>query len=59
MERSFKSRDTKLKPTTINGIEEYLGSELIKGVGTVIAKRIVAHFGTETLDIIETPRLTA
>jgi exodeoxyribonuclease V alpha subunit len=42
------------KPATITGIEKYLGSGLIKGVGPVTAKRIVAHFGTETLEIIET-----
>jgi len=42
------------KPATITGIEKYLGSGLIKGVGPVTAKRIVAHFGLETLDIIET-----
>jgi len=41
------------KPATITGIEKYLGSGLIKGVGYVTAKRIVAHFGLETLDIIE------
>jgi len=41
------------KPATITGIERYLGSGLIKGVGPVTAKRIVAHFGLETLDIIE------
>lgn len=41
------------KPATITGIEKYLGSGLIKGVGPVTAKRIVAHFGTDTLDIIE------
>ncbi|MBE9215036.1 ATP-dependent RecD-like DNA helicase [Plectonema cf. radiosum LEGE 06105] len=41
------------KPATITGIEKYLGSGLIKGVGPVTAKRIVAHFGTETLDIID------
>ncbi len=43
-----------LKPATITGIEKYLGSGLIKGVGPVTAKRIVEHFGLETLDIIET-----
>ncbi len=43
-----------LKPATLTGIEKYLGSGLIKGVGPVTAKRIVAHFGLETLDIIET-----
>jgi exodeoxyribonuclease V alpha subunit len=42
------------KPATITGIEKYLGSGLIKGVGAVTAKRIVAHFGLKTLDIIET-----
>jgi exodeoxyribonuclease V alpha subunit len=42
------------KPATLTGIEKYLGSGLIKGVGPVTAKRIVAHFGIETLDIIET-----
>ncbi|WP_375466842.1 ATP-dependent RecD-like DNA helicase [uncultured Nostoc sp.] len=41
------------KPATLTGIEKYLGSGLIKGVGPVTAKRIVAHFGLETLDIIE------
>lgn len=41
------------KPATLTGIEKYLGSGLIKGVGLVTAKRIVAHFGLETLDIIE------
>ena len=42
-----------IKPATITGMEKYLGSGLIKGVGPVTAKRIVAHFGLETLDIIE------
>lgn len=41
------------KPATITGIEKYLGSGLIKGVGPVTARRIVAHFGLETLNIIE------
>ncbi len=41
------------KPATITGMEKYLGSGLIKGVGPVTAKRIVAHFGLETLEIIE------
>ncbi|HEY9873240.1 MAG TPA: hypothetical protein V6D12_07375, partial [Candidatus Obscuribacterales bacterium] len=41
------------KPATLTGVEKYLGSGLIKGVGPVTAKRIVAHFGLETLDIIE------
>ncbi len=41
------------KPATLTGIEKYLGSGLIKGIGPVTAKRIVAHFGLETLDTIE------
>jgi exodeoxyribonuclease V alpha subunit len=41
------------KPATLTGLEKYLGSGLIKGVGPVTAKRIVAHFGLQTLDIIE------
>jgi exodeoxyribonuclease V alpha subunit len=42
-----------MKPATLTGLEKYLGSGLIKGVGPVTAKRIVAHFGLETLEIIE------
>ncbi len=42
------------KPATLTGIEKYLGSGLIKGVGPVTAKRIVAHFGLQTLEVIET-----
>jgi exodeoxyribonuclease V alpha subunit len=40
-------------PATIAGIEKYLGSGLIKGVGPVTAKRIVEYFGLETLEVIE------
>ena len=40
-------------PSTLEGIQKYLGSGLIKGVGAVSAQRIVAHFGAETLDIID------
>lgn len=41
-------------PATIYGIEKYLGSGLIKGVGPKFAKRIVYQFGTDTLEVIET-----
>jgi len=41
-------------PATVKGIEKYLGSGLIKGIGPVMARRLVAKFGLETLDIIET-----
>ncbi|GHC62951.1 SF1B family DNA helicase RecD2 [Streptomyces cinnamoneus] len=44
---------TTVLPATIQGIRRYLGSGLIKGVGPRIADRIVTHFGTDTLDVIE------
>ncbi|NER49580.1 MAG: ATP-dependent RecD-like DNA helicase [Symploca sp. SIO1A3] len=47
------SKYIETKPATLTGIEKYLGSGLIKGVGPVTAKRIVAHFGLSTLDVIE------
>ncbi|MHC1742277.1 MAG: ATP-dependent RecD-like DNA helicase [Syntrophobacteraceae bacterium] len=40
-------------PATLEGIRKYLGSGLIKGIGPVMAKRIVGRFGEATLDIIE------
>ena len=40
-------------PATVYGIEKYLGSGLIKGIGPVMAKRIVKRFGEETLNVIE------
>jgi exodeoxyribonuclease V alpha subunit len=46
-------RYTETKPATLTGIEKYLGSGLIKGVGPATAKKIVAYFNLETLEIIE------
>ena len=40
-------------PATIYGIEKYLGSGLVKGIGPKFAKLIVGKFGLETIDIIE------
>ncbi len=40
-------------PAGAYGIEKYLGSGLVKGIGPVMAKRIVKRFGKDTLDIIE------
>ncbi len=40
-------------PSTVEGMRRYLGSGLIKGIGPVTAKRIVDHFGRESLDVIE------
>ena len=50
----FKAVDyAVVRPATIAGIQKYLGSGLIKGVGPVTAKRIVDHFAEKTLDVIE------
>jgi len=40
-------------PATVYGIRKYLGSGLIKGLGPVMARRIVKKFGEQTLDVIE------
>ena len=42
------------KPATLNALEKYLGSGLIKGVGPVTARRIVRHFGEQTLEVFDT-----
>ena len=41
------------RPETKSGVEKYLGSGLIKGIGPATAKLIVKHFGVNTLDILE------
>ena len=40
-------------PATVFGIEKYLGSGLIKGIGPKYAQKIVRQFGKDTLDVIE------
>ncbi len=40
-------------PATVKGIERYLGSGMIKGIGPVMAKRLVSKFREETLNIID------
>lgn len=40
-------------PATVFGIEKYLGSGMIKGVGPKFAQRIVRRFGKDTLEVIE------
>lgn len=42
-----------LLPATVKGIERYLGSGMIKGIGPVMAKRLVSKFGERTLDVID------
>ena len=41
------------QPKTIAGIEKYLGSGLIRGVGPITAKNIVEKFGKDTLEVLE------
>lgn len=41
-------------PATAYGIEKYLGSGLVKGIGPKFARLIVDRFGTGTIDVIET-----
>ena len=41
-------------PATVYGIEKYLGSGLVKGIGPKFAQLIVRQFGLETIDVIET-----
>jgi exodeoxyribonuclease V alpha subunit len=45
---------TTVLPATIQGIRAYLGSGMIKGIGPGMAERMVAHFGTGILAVIET-----
>ena len=42
-----------IMPATITGIEKYLGSGLIRGIGPVMAGRLVRKFKEETLEVIE------
>lgn len=52
--RQFKADTVRtVLPATIAGLEKYLGSGLIKGIGPVTAKRIVRKFGLDTLRVIE------
>ena len=40
-------------PTTKEGIEKYLGSGMVKGIGPIYAKKLVATFGESIFDVIE------
>jgi exodeoxyribonuclease V alpha subunit len=52
--KQFKLQNYEVvRPNTLNGIERYLGSGLIKGIGPGYAARIVSRFGLKTLDILE------
>src|SRR6201987_6242763 len=50
----FKASTMKtVPPTTADGIERYLGSGLVKGIGPILAKKLVVRFGAEVLSVIE------
>jgi hypothetical protein len=50
----FKATTMKtVPPTTSEGIERYLGSSLVKGIGPILAKKLVGRFGAEVLTVIE------
>jgi len=52
--QQFKSRFMRTSaPTTTEGIEKYLGSGMIRGIGPVYAKRMVKAFGDKVFDVIE------
>src|SRR5271167_2667441 len=50
----FKATTMKtVPPTTAEGIERYLSSGLVKGIGPVLAKKLVGRFGADVLAVIE------
>src|SRR5674476_4725 len=52
--QQFKARFMRTSaPTSIEGIEKYLGSGMIRGIGPVYAKKMVGVFGEKVFDIIE------
>ena len=52
--QQFKSRFMRTSaPTTTEGIEKYLGSGMIRGIGPVYAKKMVKAFGEKVFDVIE------
>lgn len=51
----FKAHSLRsIPPTTLEGIEKYLGSGLIKGIGPHFAGRLVKTFGEAVFEVIET-----
>src|SRR5947208_9148349 len=52
--RQFKAAFVKASPpTTLEGIEKYLGSGMIRGIGPVYARKLVRAFGATVFDLIE------
>ncbi|MGO9443819.1 MAG: helix-hairpin-helix domain-containing protein, partial [Thiobacillaceae bacterium] len=53
--RQFRAVFVKISPpTTLTGIERYLGSGMVKGIGPVYAGKLVKAFGVSVFDVIET-----
>ena len=52
--QQFKTRFMRTSaPTSVDGIEKYLGSGMIRGIGPVYAKKLIKAFGEKVFDIIE------
>lgn len=52
--RQFRvSSYKRIAPTSVKGIERFLASGAVKGIGPSMAARLVKHFGIETLNVIE------
>src|ERR1700719_3653159 len=52
--QQFKAKFLKTsEPTSLDGIEKYLGSGMIRGIGPVYAKKLVRAFGEKVFDMIE------
>jgi exodeoxyribonuclease V alpha subunit len=52
--RQFKTTQLRVvPPTTLEGIERYLGSGMVKGIGPHFARKLVQAFGAEVFDVIE------
>jgi exodeoxyribonuclease V alpha subunit len=52
--QQFKARFLRTSPpTSVDGIEKYLSSGMVRGVGQVYAKKLVQAFGEKVFDIIE------
>src|SRR5438105_9765542 len=52
--QQFKARFLKTSaPTSVEGIEKYLASGMIRGIGPVYAKKLVRAFGEKVFDVIE------
>jgi exodeoxyribonuclease V alpha subunit len=52
--RQFRAVFVKISPpTTLTGIERYLGSGMVKGIGPIYAGKLVKSFGAAVFDVIE------